>query len=365
MVSKCTSVVILILFTTFVCSDQGSDTSEISSSSEKTIGDRPVYKCELAGNNCTFSNVFLNSTHYEWQPMFEVFYVKFTGSNISVVTKEICETFPNLLHIHMENLGIEEIKEDAFHACTELTELHLHSNRIKELHPNTFLYNTKLKKLLLYGNQIEKLDKYDLFVSLRDLEHLSVGMNNLTEFSPELVKNNKALNYLMLYSNDMSDLDAEQILDYLPNLSKFEIDDNELSCTRVVQIYKLFQSKEIVFNTTRNYKVRYYPQKKVFGDLTCNPDAPWMASDYGKEKSKFDQKINAIEIKVSDVHEKMDKQLTKVEQNVLVVIDQKVKELDEKVTKVDQEIQERLTEMDEKLEKIIALVSEPKNPWFI
>lgn len=308
METKSATVVIIFLCATL---------SSSSSSEIPSLSDKPVYKCVLSGTTCTFSNVVLNSTHYEWQPTSDipagVFVVKFTASKIPVVTNDICKAFPNLVRLEMQSTGIEEIKEDAFHACAGLTILYLYENQIEKLHPNTFLYTVKLQELNFRTNRISKLDHYNLLTNLQDLQEFSCSQNNLTEFSPELIRNNKNLEILGLYSNDLSDIEAEQILDFLPNLVKFHIDDNELSCTRIVEVYKLLQLNGIS-TTVSDYKIRYYPQQKVFGTLKCNPDASWMASNYRKENSKNDQRFDAIDIKISDIREKMDQKFATMEE---------------------------------------------------
>lgn len=270
----------------------------------------PVFKCERVGDVCTFTNVNLNSTHFLWEPTADnpmlVDTVKFTynSSKIPIITKGLCETFPALNNLQLTSLEVEEITEDAFHACSMLTVLSLESNQIKRIEPITFLHLRNLKELFLHDNRIMELNDNDLFASMQNIENLWLDRNNLTEFSPELLRSNNKLEELRLYSNELSDLEAEQLLEFLPNLKIFYWDDNEVSCTRVVEINRMLISKGIGFNESVNAKVRFYPQNRIFGYLICNPDISWMASNYRKENSKIIQRIKKIDermLKVDDI----------------------------------------------------------------
>lgn len=180
---------------------------------------------------------------------------------------------------------------------------------------------------------------YELFASMQNIENLWLDRNNLTEFSPELLRSNNKLEELRLYSNELSDLEAEQLLEFLPNLKIFYWDDNEVSCTRVVEINRMLISKGIEFNESVNAKVRFYPQNRIFGYLTCNPDISWMASNYRKENSKISQRMKKIDgrmLKVDDINEKLSK------------VDQRMNRMDESLSKVNQQ----LNTMEQKLSKI-------------
>lgn len=212
---------------------------------------KPVYKCELSMNTCTFTNVVLNSTHYEWQPASNspsmVLFVEFTGSKIPVVTKNLCEAFPNLWSLKMGNLEVEEVKEDALHSCSGLNWLELMENQIEQIYPNTFVYNgNTLRQLFLDSNRIQTLDHH-LLSNLTVLEDVGFARNNLKTFSPELIRHNKKLRTLGLMGNGLSDIDAEQIVKFLPDLKQFTLVDNEIPYTRAVEIYRFLDSKGIYY----------------------------------------------------------------------------------------------------------------------
>lgn len=283
------------------------------------LREKPVYKCKLTGTTCIFSNIVLDSTNYEWKPTSDdptlVREISFISCNIPVVTKDICETFPFLKNLKVVEQGVHEIQAEALHACQELNLLDLNSNQIDKIHPNTFRTTKKLERLNLSLNKIKNLDDHNLLLNLLDLETLQLGFNSLIEFSPELIRTNNRLTQLHLHSNDLSDINAERIVNFLPNLTRFLLNSNEISCTRVVQINEFLQSKGISndWNHENHQTVRYYPQETVLDSVKCNPDISWMASTYRKEHSKMDQRLDRLEGFVEEKLLKMDQRFDKLE----------------------------------------------------
>lgn len=306
---------------------------------------KPVYYC-LGETTCQFVGVVLNTTHYEWQPAADypntVLHVSFGSSIIPIFTKGICELFPILEQLYLQDLEIVEVKEDAFHACSALTHLFLHRNRVKRLYPNTFLYTRNLILIFLEQNEIEHLEGDHLFANMPKLALLSLYDNNLTNFSPDLIRNCESLGSLYLQSNDLSDLDVVQIVENLPSLEGIQLDDNEISCVRLVEILSFFEAKGISGGITKEgSKTRYYPQQSVFGGYKCNPDISWMASEHRKDNTKADQRLHEIEKNSMRNFEEITKLLTNNQ------------EMHKKMNEIDQ----RLDQMDDKLEILVKLMS--------
>lgn len=317
----------------------------------------PIYKCAISsGTICTFRDIVLNSTQIDWQPVADnpsiVETVIFTNCIIPFVTSNICKAFLNMKYLQMTNQKIKVILMDAFHACKNLTSLNLNRNLIEELNPDTFLYNENLESLILWENKINHLDS-NLFGSLSNLKLLDLENNNLLEFSPDLVKSSANLNTIWLSSNDLSDVDSEQILQYLPNLEGFYLNGNEIACTRLVEVYQMFERKNIIFSRTLSYKTRYYPEETIFGNHSCNPDISFMASNYRKELlSKRNQpeegNIN------QDLHETQILK-TKIRINVEKV-ETKLSRAKIQIRRKFMEMNQRLDALNEKLQKLINLV---------
>lgn len=313
--------------------------------------EKPVHKCDLSGTYCVFRNIKLNSTHYEWQPTADnltiVEKVRFGyDCVIPVATKDMCETFPALQQLDLRKLEIEEIKENAFHACHQLTHLELYDNKIVKLPQFTFLNTKNLVKLDLSWNLITNLEHRKMFANMPNLGLISFDHNELTDFSPELIRNNKELRYLELHSNHLSNIEAEKIVDFLPNLEIFDLDNNEMSCTRVVEINQLLASKGIR-NTIANARPRFYPQEKVLGRYLCSPDLSWMASNHRKKSSKFEQQVESIKEKISNQSEAKHKYGELVKQ---------LKASDERRVERLSKVRQRIDKMEEDIQLLINLV---------
>lgn len=260
-----------------------------------------IFSCTLSGNTCTFNNVVLNEIQYEWKPTSTgyssaVLKLIFKNCNIPVVTRGICETFPFINALDMSGIGVKQVREDAFFGCKHLEHLDLRMNSIETLAKQTFTYNTEMKRLILYDNKFTSFGD-GTFARMVKLEQLGVGINNLTSFPPDLIEYNKNLKNLQMDSNDMLDVEAERIVELLPRLEKFELDDNEISCSRMSQIIEFFKKKGLNFGIGHQRKTRYYATDKIFAGQRCVPEVSSMAANYRKDYSKVDQKLHMIETK--------------------------------------------------------------------
>lgn len=280
----------------------------------------PTYKCSLKGTFCEFWNVKPNSSNYELHSnpgkSILVRKVKFSGSKVPVLTKEICKTFPQIKELELVNQGIEVIEENAFRACETLEVLKLNDNKIVKLDKHSFYALKGLKRLHLQFNHIKELDD-EAFYSLESLTELSIGSNDLEEFSPELLKYSVHLENLWIYSNDLADVDVEKLLDNLPKLRQLEIDDNEFSCTRMMEFVKLLKARNVNLNYAFDRKVRYsYVPEKIYGRFKCIHDAVWMTINYRKQFSFVMEMLERIE----DEQKNMKELLTKKNKTLFEVL---------------------------------------------
>lgn len=266
----------------------------------------PSYQCLSTHNvTCVFSNIHLNSTLYDWKPEatdpLTIEKIEFIECSIPVVTKAICETFPSLKKFYIRKCNVEFIKEDAFDSCDQLQVLYLQYNNLVRLDKGTFknLYN--LKVLHLQWNQIKELDPL-IFSHLYNLEEISLGRNNLTEFPARLVRFNPRIKAIWLHSNDISDLDVEQIIEFLSNLQKFEIDENEISCKRLYEILNIFEFRGIEIGHNFHYKKRFYKQYDVNG-FKCKPVDTWLSANCMRKDPKLIWSLE--EVQRSQKHSEM------------------------------------------------------------
>lgn len=259
----------------------------------------PSFKCKPKGSFCEFWNVQLNSSDYELQPTpnstLDIRKVKFRGSKVTLLTNAICKTFPKIKELELVNQGVVVIEKNAFHVCESLEVLKLNDNKIVNLDKSSFYALRALKRLHLHFNHIKELHD-EVFYSLENLTELSLGSNNLEEFPPDLLKYNVNLENLWIYSNDLADVDVEKILDNLPQLRQLELDDNEFSCTRMMEFIKLLKARNVHLNYAFDRKVRYsYVPEKIYGRFKCIHDAVWMTINYRKQFSFVVDMLERIE----------------------------------------------------------------------
>lgn len=266
----------------------------------------PNYNCTRTARydpHCTFENVILSETDLEWQPdtydadLIDI--IHFANSRIPVFSNTICTHFPSLKELHVRGQHVKKIQYNAFEKCKVLARIHFEDNEIQEVDPSTFAFGS-IHRIYLDGNRIRQLTCW--FANLVNLTVLSVSNNNLTHFNPDLIKNNHNLQILDLSSNEMSDIPVEAILHLRPkHLEVFNVDDNELSCVRTVQIIKLLHNHGIQSNVTKQ-KSRFYNQKTVLDGYTCNGDIEWMASNHRKDDGNVKNTMHNILDKEDKIH---------------------------------------------------------------
>lgn len=243
----------------------------------------PVFRCESSdyrpSSTCqtgSFKNLHLTSTYYDWQPIVynptHVNEVNFDNCTIPVVTNNICGAFPILTYLYLDSSAVKDVKEDAFNGCGKLKTLDLRRNHIEELHENVFAPLKHLNALYLQENKLKTLN-FNLFSRLHKLVALWLNKNYLTNFPPQLLRSNTELHWLWLNSNDLSDVDVEQIRSNTPYLKYFNVDDNDISCTRMEQILGYFKKHYIRTKPTKdNYGIRRYRPRVINGEFKCRPD---------------------------------------------------------------------------------------------
>lgn len=161
------------------------------------------------------------------------------------LTGDICNIFPNLEELWIQNCGVETVEPDAFKGCRNLFGLSLKGNLIKELEPNVFDYNVNLGHLYLSGNQLSDLPE-NIFGKLTKLERLNLDNNNFTELDFTKFTGLSELRYLEIYSNPLQDLNETEIFNVFKNLSQIWIGGTEIECDRLSELVNAFNGTEIL-----------------------------------------------------------------------------------------------------------------------
>lgn len=213
----------------------------------------PSYHCQLSYGYCTLTGITVTKERPEFTINFSSSHpieaIQIEDSFIPLLTSQICDTFPDIVTLNLNNVGIEVIEKDALKKCTSLKGFQSWNNPLQTLDTHTFNHTVELRHLSITNSSIKELPEH-VFDHLRQLRHLSLVNNHLSFDNPLVYKNLNKLEVLELYSNELLDLDDQAFVTYLPNLKKIYLNDNDFLCDRLVQIIEVFKNKGVLVDST-------------------------------------------------------------------------------------------------------------------
>lgn len=229
-----------VLTLLFIINASKSSTIPTTDPSATEHNDRPVYKCLkfmifYPIETCTFRNLVLNQTHKHFTPLpatgisTEVISVDLggkRGSSMKVLTDDICNAFPNIHWYDAYWLGLDEIREDAFHKCVHLEKLRLYDNKLTSLSPDLFKNNQKLRYLDVDLNRFKEIN-VKVFEHTPIIEHLNFNDNQIKRFDVSEMPVLDKLKAIRLANNLISEVDEEEVVKKCPILREFIICPNE------------------------------------------------------------------------------------------------------------------------------------------
>lgn len=218
-----------------------------------SVATSPSYTCQSMYGYCTLSGIEVTKENPEFTINFDsphpVEAIQIDNSNMPLLTSQICDAFPNIMTLNLNNAGVEVIDVDALKSCTSLKGFQLWNNPINSLDKDVFLRSDDLRHLSIMNSSLKELHE-EVFDHLRQLTHLQLTNNRLSFDNPMAFKNLKKLEVLQLYSNELLDMDELKFMMYLPNLKKIYLSDNDILCDRLFQIMEEFKSKGIIVDST-------------------------------------------------------------------------------------------------------------------
>lgn len=202
-----------------------------------------AYRCSQNGKLCTITGISQNEDHPQFiaedANAIEILEIK--DSALKIWADVACTTFPNLKELLLVGIGIKEIARNAFRRCSNLEILDLGNNEIRQLNSTSFKgLEATLKTLKLYNNKLET------FAFDRTM--------------PQLTR-------LNLRSNRIHELDEMDLKEKCPKLEKIWINDNDLKCKKVRELFDAFDASKICDWIPWN---KYRPeQPQRFKNITC------------------------------------------------------------------------------------------------
>ncbi|XP_037042738.1 carboxypeptidase N subunit 2-like [Bradysia coprophila] len=211
-----------------------------------------IYACQLIINNPEgFNNITdIDGIHLDGFTNADVNFISRRDGSTANIPQIICDTFPNIEHLQLNNAGIITIDNSAFSGCSRVRRIDLHYNRITSISENAFVNlpevssislgdnllatlpenvfanQSNLTELVLDYNSFEYLPA-GLFRPLKNLKSLFLGYANLTTINNQWFSANSTLNFLNLSGNRL--ILSPGIFAGLETLSGISLGDNGIN----------------------------------------------------------------------------------------------------------------------------------------
>lgn len=217
-------------------------------SRSSTAEEIPIYNCVYEDDWCTFHNLTISRPETVFKLTADnvqnITKLRFNNSSIHTWTSHVCETFPNLVSLEIDQVYLREIAVGALDNCSNLEVISFWTNQLTRFDRDNFRYTYKLKEINVQSNKIYYIHP-ETFNHLANLEVLSLNENLLKKFPVDKMNRLEKLRLIYLDTNDLEDLDDELLVEKFPGLSTVYMDDNNFDCDRLKEILNTFAAKNI------------------------------------------------------------------------------------------------------------------------
>ncbi|XP_070497778.1 uncharacterized protein [Chironomus tepperi] len=209
--------------------------------------DGASYECILSINNpngVEFDQI--EGSHLTGLSDADVELVNAYSGNSRIIPSVICRQFPNVYHLTIMGINVEELTPDAFADCRNLVDLFLVFNQITSIPANTFANSPRLEYIELSRNRISELNENSFtgtalsfiaidyneltsfdqnwFTSINGtLTHLELMQNRIEEIGPNAFGNLRELKEVILNYNTLTSGIADTAFDGLNNLETLSL----------------------------------------------------------------------------------------------------------------------------------------------
>lgn len=221
-------------------------------------------ECQVENVNIAESRYTITSRHFTNENTTSVSIVSL---RLATVSQDFCETFPQLLEFHADNVGVEIIDQNAFASCYAIERIDMRWNRIQVLPPKMFQRTLKLSYVDLSDNWIWGIADKQFETNAR-LKNLYLEMNRLGAFPVSAIRNSHDLEYLAIHSNNIIDLDAVEIVEVAPKLKEIGINGLLMACSKIERAFETFNEAKIHVNDFYN-RTEFPFEMSRFEGLTC------------------------------------------------------------------------------------------------
>ncbi|XP_070489895.1 leucine-rich repeat-containing G-protein coupled receptor 4-like [Chironomus tepperi] len=247
-------LIFILIFSTIVCLVNGQN--EVLNC-RYVINSAFGYVCDLTIINPSGLNNFngINGTHLDGKTDMDVVFIMFykTGSNSSNIPSIICQKFPNLVRIQLNNFGLRMIDDFSFKNCKNVQYIHLRNNKINQIHENSFQNNPELIELFLENNEIAVLPE-NLLMNLHKLKGLDFGTNRISSLPANFFSQLISLDFLFLNENLLKDLPAN-VFSGLKNMTMIYLNSNKLEVIHAYPFGMLPKLKAVNLHSNQIYAI--------------------------------------------------------------------------------------------------------------
>lgn len=224
--------------------------------------------CKMNDGWCSFISVRTTESSKFFQPMYDdpsiVHRIDFKNTSMTVLTREICDAFPNLREMYIVGAKLQRIQPDALTQCENLLLFDIYGNSVKELDNSLFSHSPDLRHIKLSSNQFYHIDTR-VFQYSRKLEFLHIELNFLIEFDFKNIPKLSLMKEIHLNRNFILALDDNEVIEKFPKLEKIYIENNLFKCDDLRKMIKTFKRNNIAlgyWNLTSNSA---HPTMKIDG----------------------------------------------------------------------------------------------------
>lgn len=185
-----------------------------------------LYFCRLTVQNVQGRNDFTEITgdHYEDLGNNDVRFVDAEVQDTRNIPSIICQQFPNLDELFIQDSHVQIINEQTFEDCRHLGFLNLNGNEITTIPDFTFINNPNIFTIELYNNRISRIEP-NAFAGL-EVELIDMERNLLTEIDGRWFEPSKEyLTYIYLAANRIRDV-PDNTFETLSNLRTLDLGIN-------------------------------------------------------------------------------------------------------------------------------------------
>lgn len=167
----------------------------------------------------------------------------FTRSNVPVLKKKHLENFPSLTDLHLKEVNLEKIENDAFSSSKALSWVDASINQLTVISPDIFQNCPEIYYFNVSGNPNLVIPKNAPFLHARQLKWLSMQNSGIKELYSETFSRTTGLKFLSLSDNQLSSIprDLLQPLKHLTSLdlsrNHFKSIDIDTSSFRTMALY--------------------------------------------------------------------------------------------------------------------------------